>query len=117
MLPGLNDQIAAVKEIEAAGDGAGGAPGQARRVGWSRRSETWKPCLQRSKPTGDFDVVEVAQVVANADVVENAAEAAQGDAHSIRSAEAAELAAPFDVRLQIEEHAGDATLAAFRSWE
>ena len=56
------------------------------------------------------DVVEVAEVVVDADVVEHAAEAADGDAHAVGPAEAAELAAAFEVRLQVENHAGDAAL-------
>ena len=49
-------------------------------------------------------------MVVDADVVEHAAEAAEGDAHAVGAAEAAELAAAFDVRLQIEEDARDAAL-------
>ena len=70
----------------------------------------------RSVPTTKLEaafgsyVVEVAQVVVDADVVEHAAQAAEGDAHAVGAAEAAELAAAFEVRLQVEEHAGDAAL-------
>ena len=53
-------------------------------------------------------VVEVAEVIVDADVVQHAAETAEGDAHAVRPAEAAELPAAFEVRLQVEEHAGDA---------
>ena len=56
------------------------------------------------------DVVEVAEVVVDADVVEHAAEAADRDAHSVGAAEAAELAAAFDVRLEVDDDAGDAAL-------
>jgi hypothetical protein len=42
-------------------------------------------------------------VVADADVVEHAAKATQGDAHAVGAAEAAELAASFDVRFEVEE--------------
>ena len=66
--------------------------------------------LPHLKPPRTPHVVEIAQVVADADVVEHAAEAAQGDAHAVGAAEAAELAASFDVRLQVEEHAGNAAL-------
>ena len=45
------------------------------------------------EPSRGADVVEVAQVVFDADVVEHAAQAAEGDAHSVGPAEAAELAA------------------------
>ena len=38
---------------------------------------------------------------------------AEGHAHAVRAAEAAELSAAFQVRLQIEEHAGDAAAAEF----
>ena len=55
-------------------------------------------------------VVEVAQVVVDADVIEHAAQAADGDAHSVGAAEAAELAAALQVRLQIENDARDAAL-------
>ena len=54
------------------------------------------------------DVVKIAKMVVDVDVVEHAAEALEGNAHAVGPAEAAELAAAFDVRFQIEEHAGDA---------
>lgn len=40
------------------------------------------------------DVVEVAEVIADLGVVEHSAQGAEGDAHAIGTAEAAELAAP-----------------------
>ena len=65
---------------------------------------------ERSKAPGDFDVVEVGQVVADIDVIQRLAEAAQGHAETIGAAEAAELSAAFDVWFQVQE---DAALA----WE
>ena len=61
------------------------------------------------KSAGGANVVEVAEMVADIDKVEHTAQPSQGHTHSVGSAEAAELAAPFDVRLQIEKHAGNAT--------
>lgn len=46
-------------------------------------------------------------MVADAGVVEDSAERPQGDANAVGAAEAAELAAAFNVRLQVEKHAGD----------
>src|SRR5688500_10790285 len=66
--------------------------------------------LPHLKPSRGAHVVEVPQVIADADVIEYAAEAPQGDAHAIRPAEAAELAAAFDVRLQVEKNARHAPL-------
>ena len=63
-----------------------------------------------SEPAFGAHVVEVAQVVVDADVVEHAAQAAEGDAHAVGPAEAAELAAAFEMRLQVEDHARDAAL-------
>src|SRR5262245_61576974 len=63
-----------------------------------------------SEAAGDFDVVEIAQVIADADVVEEAAEATEGNAHAVRTAETAELAATFHMRLQIDEDARYAAL-------
>src|SRR5260221_4505174 len=54
-------------------------------------------------------VVEIAEVVADADEVEDAEQAAEGDAHAVGAAGAAELPASFDVRLEFEEHARNAT--------
>ena len=50
------------------------------------------PSHATSKTAGGFDVVEVAEVVVDADIVQHAAQAAQGDAHAVGPAEAAELA-------------------------
>ena len=63
-----------------------------------------------SEATFGPHIVEIAQVVVDADVIEHAAQAAHGDAHAVGAAEAAELAAAFQVRLQVEEHAGNAAL-------
>ena len=68
------------------------------------------------RPTGNLeaafgsDVVEVTKVVVDADVVEDAAKAADRDAHSIGAAEATELAAAFDVGLELDDDARDAAL-------
>src|SRR5690606_5689636 len=59
-----------------------------------------------SKTAGGADVVEVAEVVIDAGEVEHFAEASQGDAEPVRAAEAAELAATFDVRFHVAEHPG-----------
>ena len=53
-------------------------------------------------------VVEVAEVIGDADEVEHAEQAAQGDAHAVGAAEAAELPAPFHVRLQFQKYAWNA---------
>ena len=53
------------------------------------------------KPTGGTDIVEIAQVIADSDVVEHAAEAAEGHAHAIGAACAAELTAALEMRFQI----------------
>ena len=71
-------------------------------------SARWLSTL--SEASRGADVVEVAQVVLDADVVEHAAQAAEGDAHSVRPAEAAELAAAFEMRLQVENDARNAAL-------
>ena len=47
-------------------------------------------------------------MIADADVVEHAAQPAQGRRLAHRAAVAPELTASFQVRLQIEKHAGDA---------
>jgi hypothetical protein len=54
--------------------------------------------MQRLEPSGRLHVVEVAEMVLDADVIEHAAQSAQGNAHPVRAAEAAELAAALDVR-------------------
>ena len=59
---------------------------------------------------GGSDVVEVAEVVVDADEVEHSTEAAEGDAHAVWSAKAAELTAAFDVWLEVEDDARDAAL-------
>jgi hypothetical protein len=59
------------------------------------------------------DVIKVTQVVINLGIVQHAAEATQGDAKAVGATEATKLAASFDMRFQIEEHAGDATAAEF----
>ena len=59
------------------------------------------------------DVVEVPQMIVNADVIEHAAQATQGDTHAVGPAEAAELTAPFEVWLQVENDARDASLRQF----
>src|SRR5690349_14478 len=61
-----------------------------------------------SKPSCRADIFEVAQVVVDAGEIQNAAQAAQGNAHAVGAAEAAELPAPFDVWFQIEEYAWNA---------
>jgi len=57
-----------------------------------------------------LQVREAGEVIRDADLVQHAAEAAQGHAVAIGAAEAAELAAALDVGLQVEEEAGDALL-------
>ena len=47
-------------------------------------------------------------MIVDADVVQHPAQAAQGDAHAVGPAEAAELPAALQMRLQVEEHAGNA---------
>src|SRR4029079_3385899 len=54
------------------------------------------------------DVGQVAEMILDADVVEHSAQSAESDAHSIGAARAAELAAAFEMRLKIDDDAGDA---------
>ena len=49
-------------------------------------------------------------MIADPHVIQHTAQTPQGNAHAIRTAEAAELAAAFHVRLQIEKHARHAPL-------
>src|SRR5690348_7472046 len=56
------------------------------------------------------DVFEVAETVVDSDKVEDPAERADRDADAVGTAEAAELAAPFEVRLDFEEDARRAEL-------
>src|SRR6202034_2184644 len=51
------------------------------------------------------NVVELAEVVTESNLVQNSAEGADGHSHSVRAAEAAELPASFEVRLGFEEEA------------
>ena len=55
------------------------------------------------KAAGGSNVVEVSQVVVDLDIVEGSAERADGDAHSVRAAETAELAATFEMWFEFEE--------------
>src|SRR5207247_9174501 len=64
----------------------------------------------RNRRLPPFQIRELCQVIPYAHLIEDAAEAAQGDAVAVRAAEAAELAAALDVRLQVEEEARDAAL-------
>src|SRR5208282_5571247 len=66
----------------------------------SRRIPLKSPC--------GFHVAEVAKVIVDADVVQHPAKPAEGNAHTVGAAEAAELPAALDVRFQIEEHARNA---------
>lgn len=61
--------------------------------------------LRKSKPAA-ADVVERAELIADLDVVEQSAQAANGNTQSVRATEAAELAAPFQVRFDFQEEAG-----------
>lgn len=62
------------------------------------------------EPAGGPDVVEIAEVIAQANVVEHPAKASQRDAHAVGAAEPSELPAPFEVRFQVEDDARDAAL-------
>ena len=62
--------------------------------------------LRKSKPAQRADVVERAELIADLDVVEQSAQAANGNTQSVRATEAAELAAPFQVRFDFQEEAG-----------
>jgi hypothetical protein len=68
------------------------------------------PLSTFSKPAFRPHVIEVAQVVLDTDKVEHAAQTPQGHAHSVGTAETAELAASFEVRLQVDHDARNATL-------
>ena len=61
------------------------------------------------KPSIGAHVVEVAQMVIDADVIEHALQCSKGYRHAVGSAESAKLSAPFQVRLQVENHAWNAT--------
>lgn len=47
------------------------------------------------KATRGPDIFVVAEMIFNTDVIQHSAQAANGDAHAVRAAEAAELAAAF----------------------
>ena len=51
-------------------------------------------------------VLKVAEVIIDADVVQYAAKTAQGNTHAVRPTVAAELPAAFEMRFEVEEHAG-----------
>src|SRR5690606_30765256 len=73
--------------------------------------------LSRSEPTSESavgaNVLEVAEVVTDSNVVENAAQRPDGDSHSVGTAEAPELAAPLEVRFDFEEESRHAELFHF----
>src|SRR5688500_4300642 len=71
-----------------------------------RAGET--PTPRASKSPCAAHIVKIAEVVADADVVEHSAEPAEGHAQAVGAAEAAELTATLHVRLQVQKHAGDA---------
>jgi hypothetical protein len=60
-----------------------------------------------SESTSGPDVVEVSEVIVDRYVIQDSTQPAQGDPHTVGPAEAPKLPAAFDVRLQIEEHAGN----------
>ena len=97
-------QIAAIEEIEAAHDRIATTFGT--DAGRLRAGSHW----QRSKTAGYLHIIKIAQVVADPNVIEHAAQPAQRNAHPIRAAEPAELAAAFHVRLQVEKYARHAAL-------
>src|SRR4051812_8846299 len=66
--------------------------------------------LQKLEAAFGSDIVEVAEVIVDADVVEHTAEAADRDAHSIGATESAELTAAFYVWLEFDDDARDAAL-------
>ena len=63
------------------------------------------------KPSIGADIVEVAEVIVDSEEIEHPLEAFQCDAHPVGAAEAAELAAAFDVGFKIENDAGNAAAA------
>lgn len=61
-----------------------------------------------SKTSRRANVFEISEMIIDTGVIEDAAEAAEGDAHAVGAARATVLAAAFDVRLEIEKDAGNA---------
>ena len=74
---------------------------------WDRLLAVFQePGADRSKAAGLADVVEPAQGIGDPDVIQQPANGANGDAHSVRTAEAAELPAPLQMGLRLQKEAG-----------
>ena len=58
----------------------------------------------RSKASGFDNVIKITDVIVNTHRFQYLAEASHGNSESIGAAESAELASPFDVRLQVKEN-------------
>jgi hypothetical protein len=62
---------------------------------------------QDSEASGDPHVVEVAEMIANFGIVQDSAEATEGDAHAIRPAKPAKLTTSLQVGFQVDNNTGN----------
>ena len=124
MLPGIDAQVFVFEEIVLAHQPCTGALGTAtnhllfsRHVLKTSQSATISGVACRLshnlsrqflKTSGTLHVLKIAQPIIDSYVFEHTAKTAERDAKPVGATESAELAAPFYMRFQVQEHAGNA---------